>query len=173
MYDIAKRIIDDENFVKTIDKVHAEVHEGATYSNSVSTTVIAASTYFIALTSSAAYYPHFQFMIYASAAATVGLYESPTMASTWAVTDSMNHYRPSTRAATMAVRNNVPSSDVTSTGTLLEAISLGGGATPASIFGGDASNRHEWVFDKSKNYLIKINSVSTNTIVFTSNWYED
>lgn len=171
MQNIFAKITDSENYIKTIDRVHDHVHSGLTFSNSVSTTVVATSTYFIALTSSGTY-PHFQFSIYASAAATVGLYESPTIASTWAETASVNHHRASTRTATMAVRNNLPSSDVTSTGTLLEAISLGGGATPVSVFGGSESNRHEWVFDINKNYLIKINSESTNTIVFTADWYE-
>lgn len=173
MYDIFSKIIDSDNHMKSIDKVHYEVHEGATFSNSVSTTVVAASTYFVTYTLSTVYSAHFQFDITSAAAASVALYDTPTAASTWAATTSMNHYRASTRTAGMTVRNNVPSSDITSTGTLLEAFQLGGGATPPTYVGGNSANRHEWIFSPGGKYLIKINSASTNTITFNSNWYEE
>lgn len=173
MQNVYAKIIDSDNHMKVIDKVHYEVHEGATFSNSVSTTVIAASTYFITYTLSTSYTAHFQFNVTAASAASIGLYDSPTVASTWAVTTSYNHYRASTRTAGMSVRNNVPSSDVTSTGTLIESYQLGSGTTVPTYIGGDLGNRTEWILSKGGTYLIKINSASTNTITFNSNWYEE
>lgn len=173
MYDIFAKIVSSENILKIIDRVHQEVHEGHTFNNSLSTTVIATSTYFITYVNSTAHYAHYQFYIYTSAAATVGLYESPTAASTWAATTSYNHHRGSTNAANLTVRNNVPSSDITSTGTLLETLSVGGGSNPATFIGGDIQSRQEWILNKGTTYLIKINSASTNTYTFASKWYEE
>ncbi len=173
MQNIFAKITDEYNHLKTIDRVHYEIHEGCFFSHTVSTTVIATSTYFVVLENSATNYAHAQFMVTASASLDAALYESPTAASTWSAETVYNHFRASTNAATLTIRKNVPSSDITSTGTLLESITVGSGSNPANMIGGSANSRSEWILNKGTKYLVKLNSASTNTITFATHWYED
>lgn len=175
MYDVAAKIIDYDNFVKTIDKVHCEVHEGNHYTVANSTTVIATSTYFIlAITPNTTVQMHMQFNLSAQAAAILTFNKTPTAASTGTVTYTINNNNQnSTNVATMIVRQ-VASSDVTSTGTILEGYAIGASATaPPTRIGGYAENRNEWILATNSKYLFYITSVSTNTLTWNLTWYEE
>ena len=170
---IASRIVDGDNFVKTIDRVHGSVHDGYHFTTGLSTTIVANSTYFILVTApNTAVEPHIQFNISAQAAATIGFYSAPTAASTGVVTYTPNNNNQrSTEAATVTVKT-VASSDVTSTGDYLEGYAIGANAPPVRV-GGDAANRNEWILKTNTAYLFKLNSVSTNTITYNISWYEN
>jgi hypothetical protein len=172
MVNIFAKLVDTSNFLKVIDKVHDEIHEGNFYTISRSTTLIAASTFFISVvTPNSTVAPHFTFNVTAAAPATVGLYGTATVASTWAATTLNNNNQRSTKTATSVIRLAVPSSDVTSTGTLLESFEISS-FTPSYI-GGAFGIRSEWVLGQNLNYLIKVNSVSTNSITYNLQVYED
>jgi len=164
---IASRIMDELNFVKTVDRSHALIHEGIGYSHSLSTTVIAASTHFCLITTpNTTMEPCFLFNASAHAAASMSLYENPTAASTGVATYTpLNDNRRSTKTATVTIMT-VASSDVTSTGTLMESYATG-------IIGGDIAGGHEWLLAQNEQYLLKINSASTNTIHYNMFWTED
>jgi len=166
-------IADYDNHIKTIDKIHYEVHEGDHYTFSKSTTIVGTSTYYIALTTpNTTVEPHLIFSFDAAAVATLQFYENATIASTWAANTVYNNNRRSTNAATVVIRASLPSSDVTSTGTLLETIGLPAGYVKTDI-GISGTSRNEWVLQKNYTYLARITSASTNSIDANFMWYED
>lgn len=173
MVNVLSKIIDRSNYLKIVDAVHDKVHEGNFYTLPRSTTLVASSTLFIVFeVPNSTITPHFQFAFNAAAAASIALYEAPTVASTFAAVTPTNNNRKSTNAATLTVRVSVPSSDVTSTGTLLESAQVGGGTNPVSVIGGATGSRNEWLLNQNTKYLIMINSASTNTISYNATWYE-
>ncbi len=170
MYDIAAKIANETDCIKTIDRTDQAIYDGKVFNIGWSTTVAATSTFYITVTTpNTTVTPYLKMGLGSSATVTLGFYTGPTAASTMAAKTAYNMNRASTAVATVVVRNEA-SSDITSTGTLLESYWVPAASQP--IYIGGCYGYRGWKLAANTKYAIKINAASTTTYNINLSIYE-
>jgi hypothetical protein len=169
------KIIDRDNYMKTIDRVHEEVHAGHHFTATYEVTGAANSTsYLVFQTVSTSVYPHLTAGVSCNAPGRFYFTANATASSSYTVIPSYNNNFGSASTAT-AVIGFMPTSSGVSTethGTILEGGWAGGGKGNFSA-GGDTTNRHEWIINGGKKCCLKFSSTEAYTVIFDVFWYEE
>lgn len=171
MYDIAAKVFDDDNFIKN-DPVRYAIKNGKHYQVLVSTTVAAASTtYLLVITPNTTVRQHLTMTAWSSAQITVNMYYNATAASTGVISyTAYNNNGRSTNATTMSFMT-AASSDLTSTGTVIESqVCL---ANDYVKIGGNDFVTREYILAQNTQYIFSYIAASTTGIISNFYFYED
>lgn len=176
MYDIFSKIVDSGNILKTLDKVHHEIHEGDSYIASYSTSGTAGSTtYFIVQLASTVKIPHFMPSVSADVLGTFTFSMDATVSSSYTAITAYNNHMRSTNATILNI-GVMPTSSGASTatyGTIVENLWMGGAGNGGSRSAGSGASRNEWVLKNNAKYCIRFTSTLAYNISLGANWYEE
>ena len=154
--------------IKTIDRVHSEVHDGDLYSITAYGTLTANQVLRL-LMDTKTKNQHFVDQVYTSGPAIVNMYESCYASTTAGLVDVNNKNRASTNVAVIKVYSTVA---ITTNGTMLiNAMIVGntGGGTGVNVVASESDsirNSSEWVLKKNTNYLLAITNTASASIFF-------
>lgn len=154
--------------VKTIDRVHAEVHDGVLYSITAYGTLTANQVLRL-LVDTGSKNQHFFGQVYTSGPAIVNMYEDCYASSTAGLVGIHNKNRVSTNVAVMKCYSTVA---ITTNGTLLiDAMIVGttGGGAGVNVVPSSTSNirnNSEWLLKNNSNYLLAVTNTASSAIFF-------
>lgn len=160
-----------ENATVTIDVGHHKIHEGTGFfcSDIDADIDTAAAKYWRFTTPDTTARIHFRVSVVCAAAATVYLYENPTLDAAGTGLTEFNCDRNSATAAAMTTFYDTTTSN---DGTLLKAI-LVGTNNPAVKFGGNARTEFELILKQNEDYLVKVvTDADNNKATMIAEWYE-
>ena len=164
--------------IRTITVEHAEIHAGDEYSSSyLWTTVASAANADMLLQVGAGKEGHLIIDVAVGGNCYFYLYEGTTFDNAGTALGEFNRCRSSGNTATITA-THTPT--VTGVGTAIETAYIPGGAGTdpsgkTAAPGGSGGARHEWVLDKSTNYLIRLTNVSgaARAMSIDASWYEE
>lgn len=170
------KIVDSDNYLKTIDKPHAEIHEGKYFSCLLSTTAAAASTVIMYIkTPDSTVKIHFIAQVNSSHNNITVTFANASVAATssYTVLTAYNRDMNSTIAATV-IYGMMPSSDGFSTygGTVYEKWALQGSGF-AGATAGNLGSDLEWVLNRNSEYSLRVVALTTANIQINARHYED
>lgn len=155
---------------------HAYIHQGKGFSATGSTSIAAAGTYALTLTTPAASaaYVHLRPTLLSSSASfiTMSVIEAPTFTAGTDGTE-INRNRNSSAAAGTVYKFNA---GYTSGGTVIAMLTAGSGGNPVARAGGMTGAEAELVLKPSTTYLFKIDNPTggaTSTVTWELFWYEE
>jgi hypothetical protein len=163
------------NALITIGQPHHEIHEGGGFVVSdVDLDIDTASPkYWRILTPAGDKHGHFTAAIWVDKAGLVEMFEGPTEQGSpvpGTTVTAIDRNRVTANSSTILVKKDP---DVAADGTLINQARLGTTGNPATIQGGGAETRQEFVLNESTSYIIKFTPDANTTaawIVF--DWYE-
>lgn len=175
MYDVASKIIDDNNYVKIINQSHDEIHGGDYYSCLLSTTAAAASTVIMYIkTPNSTTRIHFVAQANSSVNNVTCYFASASIAATssYTVLTAYNKNFNSTKT-TSVIFGMMPSSDGFSTygGIIYERWALQGSVYDGAI-GGRTGHDSEWILQKNTGYVLNVISLTTSAVNINARIYE-
>lgn len=148
--------------ITVIDTYHDLVHKGKYFSGGYyDAALVNAGVLDLLLQSSSAHLSHAKSAVAASGDCVINIYEDTTFSSAGAAVTMTNHNRASADVFSGTVTSNPT---VTSVGTILDGTGFLPGGTKHTGGGGEFGFNNEFVFAKSKNYLIRVTNVSGVTI---------
>ena len=159
--------------VKTIDSVHAEIHEGehfivTIYDGDVDN---AAPKYLRITTPNTSTRCHLITAVSGSGGVLYEFYEDPTLLAAGAALTEYNNDRNSATAATATTFEDTTTQGPNNDGTLLDAGFSGGEKKRVS---GESGSRDEFILKQNEDYLVKVTADDDNTkITITLKWYEE
>lgn len=175
-YDVAGKIIDSHNYLKQIDKVHHEVHEGCHFTACYSTSGTAGSTtYFIIQLASTEKIPHFTGTISPDVQGQYTFSIDATVSSSYTAVTAYNNNMRSTVAALLNM-GIMPTSSGASTatyGTIVECGWVGGSGAAGVKIGASASARNEWMLKNNTKFVMRYTSTDAYRVSFNATWYEE
>ncbi len=154
--------------VKTIDRIHAEVHFGDLYSITAYGTLTANQVLRLVMDTKTKN-QHFSGNVFTSGPAIVNMYEDCYTSTTAGLISVNNKNRTSTNVAVIKVYSTVA---VTTNGTMLiNAMIVGntGGSTGVNVVAPESDsirNTSEWILKKNSNYLLAITNTASVPIFF-------
>jgi hypothetical protein len=154
--------------IKTIDRVHAEVHFGDLYSITAYGTLTANQVLRLLLDTKTKN-QHFFGEVYTSGPAIVNMYEDCYASTTAGLIDINNKNRTSTNVAVIKCYSTVA---ITTNGTLLiNAMIVGntGGGVGSNVVPSGQNNirnNSEWILKKNSNYLLAVTNTASVPIFF-------
>ncbi len=163
----------DNGSLRTIDHVHQQIHAGAhfvaTHKITHGATVPSSATMLITTPAASEYH-----MVLEVAADKGGYWtfeESASATSGTAITELNNDRQSSTTSDAIVTHTATLTATV---GTVLEQHLVGAaGSHPASVTGGGAEARNEWILEASTAYLVRfVAAGATTTTVINAYWYE-
>ena len=165
-------VADEKNHLKTIDKIHHEIHKGDSYSAHLSTTGTSTTVYFILQSPNTTTRIHLFPQISADIGGTAAIYRECAVSSSYTQITPFNRDRNSVNTTTLLCGVAPTSSYITALGTVLDREYFGA-ANARSQFGGSVSARNEWILKQNATYLVSYTSTAAANIYITANWYED
>lgn len=168
MYDVFNKIVDSDNYVKTIDKMHCEIHEGNAYQVFYDASYSTANYMNVIFqTPDSTKQIHIYFACETQAESEINLYENTTSTLYSSTLTAINRNRQSTRTSncTIYMSTNVLS---TTLGTNIYKWHQGSGKS-----GEDDRTQNEFILGRNTSYLYRVTPVSSGWIAFRSIWYED
>ena len=160
--------------LKTIDTVHAEIHEGETFVASYRTADGAPANdnadIEVLLRAGADLTPHLVFEIAAAGEAELEMFEGPTVNAAGTPVTAYNMNRQATQIATMAVLHTPT---LGGDGTRILHKALPGGTHPRQS-GSVARDDTEWNLKRDTDYMIRLinRSGANSTLGIVAQWYE-
>lgn len=175
MYDVANKIIDNNNFLKIINRQHNEIHDGDYYSCLLSTTSAAASTVIMYIkTPDTTTRIHFTAQANSSVNNITCYFANASVAATssYTVLTAYNKNFNSTKT-TSVIFGMMPSSDGFSTygGTIYERWALQGSVYDGAI-GGKNGHDNEWILQQNTGYVLNVISLTTSAVNIHARIYE-
>jgi hypothetical protein len=157
VHDVSNTVDPLTDRLVTEDAIHFEAHEGDLYSHShVHTLQNGGTLYHLIITPASPITTHYRYIVNASAAGRVALYEGPTTSANGNAANVYTHNRNliATKVANCLIYHGPT---VSAEGTLLsdEAFGANGGSKQGSNNTGDA---FEWVLNANSKYLLKYTS---------------
>jgi hypothetical protein len=154
--------------VKTIDRIHAEVHDGDLYSITAYGTLTANQVMRLLLDTKTKN-QHFFGEVYTSGPSIINMYENCYASTSAGLVDVNNKNRVSTNVAVIKVYSTVA---ITTNGTMLiNAMIIGntGGGVGSNVIPSltnNIRNNSEWILKKNTNYLLAITNTASVPIFF-------
>lgn len=154
--------------VKTIDRVHTEVHNGDLYSITAYGTLTANQVLRLVMDTKTKN-QHFVGQVYTSGPAIVNMYEDCVATTTTGLLPISNKNRSSINTAVIKVYSTVA---VSTNGTMLiNAMIVGntGGGVGSNVVSAESDsirNTSEWILKKNSNYLLAITNTASVPIFF-------
>lgn len=165
------KTVSPENALPTIEKEHAEIHEGAHFLAHAVGTIGSGTNFDLQMTTPATPIKrgiHAIFGVNASGIGTLSIYEAAT-SSTGTTVTPRNRLRTGGTSACAVVHTPT----VTGTGTLLEQDTIGGGQGAFTI-GGRTRGNAEWVLAPNTKYLARFTSgTAGNVVAVDIDYYEE
>jgi len=160
---------------RTMDTDHAYIHEGGMFSTFVTLSMTAGGTSKFHITTPAIKYIHWRPSIIASSGdkVTATLYESCGATTATATLTAHNRSRLAGVSSTMTIYQ---SATITSDGTAIDAIYIGGGtAVGGATTGAESGEKNEIVMARSTRYSLNVvnGSSAANNVFVKLLWYEE
>ena len=158
---------------RTIDTIHAEVHEGELFTAAGSTATLADTdtATWLMIAPGSPIMTHTAFALTTSAGGKAELFENTNASANGTAITPFNNKRFSDNIAALSMFVG-PTVGTGSDGTLIDIKQIGGG--DKGKIGAEARSEGEWILGYGSVYMVRFTSQGgTNNVSLTSQWYEE